>query len=398
MHSISNRAKSMRTTPIRMLMPLAKETKAKGIDVIPLNIGQPDIETPKPVLDAIRNYDCKVLAYSPSQGEDILIEAFSRYYKNNSIELSEKEIVVTTSGSEALFFAFLAVCDHGDEILVFEPFYANYNSIAIETGAKLVPVRTYAEEGFHLPTDESIEAVITEKTRAILICNPNNPTGTVYTSEELVRLGSIAKKHNIYLISDEVYREFVYDGNTHKSIMSYPEFNECTILVDSISKRYSACGARIGLIASHDQSIMSSAYKFAAARLSSPTFEQMGAVAGIGMDSSYFAPILAEYQKRRDVLIKGIRNIPGAICEVPGGAFYCVVKLPVNNSENFAKWLLTDFNLNGQTILIAPANGFYATPGLGSDEVRLSYVIDSSKLETAMKILGEAIKEYNKQV
>lgn len=395
MHNISARAQSMRTTPIRMLMPLAKEAREKGIDVIPLNIGQPDIETPKPVLDAIKNYDCKVLAYSPSQGEDLLLKAFSKYYKNNNISLSEEEIVVTTSGSEALFFAFLATCDIGDEIIVFEPFYANYNSIAIETGIKLVAARTYAENGFHLPTTEAIEKVITPKTKAILICNPNNPTGTVYNQEELIRLCNIAQKHNLYLISDEVYREFVYDGNSHHSVLSYPEFEDCTILVDSISKRYSACGARIGLIASHDKSIMKAAYKFAAARLSSPTFEQIGAVAGIEMDTSYFAPILAEYQKRRDVLIEGIKAIPGAICEVPGGAFYCVVKLPVDNTEKFARWLLTNFNLNGQTILIAPANGFYATPGLGSDEVRLSYVIESSKLQTAMKILGEAIKAYN---
>lgn len=396
MTKVSNRAQKMQASPIRKLIPYADEARKRGIKVIPLNIGQPDIPTPTPILEAIKNYKTKVLAYSPSQGEKDLIEAFSNYYQNINIDIKPENIIVTTSGSEALYFAMLSVCDVGDEIIVFEPFYTNYGGIATQTGIKLNPVRTFPETGFHLPSKEVIESSITSKTKAILICNPNNPTGTVYTEKELRCLCEIAKKYNLFLISDEVYREFVYDGQTHTSVMSFTEYYDNLILVDSVSKRYSVCGARIGLIASKKEEVISSSLKFAQARLSSPTIEQVGAQAGLEMDISYFKPILEEYQKRRNAIMAGLRSIPDVVCEIPGGAFYCIAKLPIDNAENFAKWLLTDYNYEGETILIAPAQGFYATPNLGVNEVRLSYVIEVPKINRAMKILGEAIKAYKK--
>lgn len=397
MTKVSNRAQVMQASPIRKLIPFANQARAKGINVYPLNIGQPDIPTPAPILDAMKNYDTKVLAYSPSQGEDGLIKAFVNYYARININLKPEEINVTTSGSEALFFAMMAICDVDDELVVFEPFYTNYGGIATETGVKLKAVRTYPENGFHLPAKDAIEAVITPKTKAILICNPNNPTGTAYTPEELNMLAEIAEKHDLFLISDEVYREFVYDGHKHASIMELDRIANKVILVDSVSKRYSVCGARIGLIASHNKEIMEVVLKFAQARLSSPTIEQVGAQAGAEMDASYFEPILKEYQQRRDAIMAGLRKIPGVVCEVPGGAFYCIAKLPIDNAENFAKWLLTDFNYKGESVLVAPAQGFYATPGLGVNEIRLSYVLEVPKLVRAMEILGEAIKEYNKK-
>ncbi len=396
MTKVSNRAQVMQASPIRKLIPFANKARAKGINVYPLNIGQPDIPTPTPIMDAMRNFDAKVLAYSPSQGEDYLIKAFSNYYKRNNINLSPEEILVTTSGSEAIFFAMMAICDVGDEIVVFEPFYTNYGGIATETGVNLKAVRTYPEKGFHLPSKEEIESVITTKTKAILICNPNNPTGTVYTVDELDMLAELAEKHDLFLIADEVYREFVYDGQKHTSVMELTNVANKIILVDSISKRYSACGARIGLIASHNKDIMEVALKFAQARLSSPTIEQVGAKAGIEMDVSYFEPILKEYQQRRDTIMAGIKKIPGAICETPGGAFYCIVKLPIKNAENFAKWLLTDFNDKNESVLVAPAQGFYSTSGLGVNEIRLSYVLEVPKLARAMEILAVAVQEFKK--
>ncbi len=390
----SERATKMQASPIRKLITFANKAREKGIKVIPLNIGQPDIQTPAPILEAMKNFETKVLAYCPSQGEEGLIKAFSEYYNRLNINLKPEEIIITTSGSEAIYFAMLAICDVGDELIVFEPFYTNYGGIATETGVNLKAIRTYPEKGFHLPSKETIENIITPKTKGILICNPNNPTGTVYTNEELEMLVEIANKHNLFLISDEVYREFVYDGQKHTSIMAFESCANNLILVDSISKRYSACGARIGLIASHNANIMEVVLKFAQARLSSPTIEQVGAKAGAEMDVSYFEPILKEYQLRRDAIMAGLKKIPNVICETPGGAFYCIVKLPINNAEKFAKWLLTDFNYKGETVLVAPAEGFYSTPGLGKNEIRLSYVLEVPKLERAMEILGVAIKEY----
>jgi len=396
MKKISLRAEEMQASPIRKLIPFAVAARKKGINVYPLNIGQPDIPTPQPIRDAIRNFDQEVLAYSPSQGEDFLVEAFSGYYRQNRIELAPEDIIVTTGGSEAIFFAFLSICDPGDEVIVFEPFYTNYNGMALETGITLKAITTYAEDGFQLPAVEAIEKAVTPKTRGILICNPNNPTGTVYPPKALEDLAFIAKKHNLYIIADEVYREFTYDGLHHTSILQIDGMDQHAILIDSISKRYSACGARIGVIASRNKTVMGACMKFAQARLSSPTVEQWGARAGMLMDPSYFAPILEEYQRRRDTVMAGLAKAPGVVCEVPTGAFYVIAKLPIKNAERFAQWLLTDFIHEKSTVLVAPAAGFYVTPGLGLNEIRISYVLEVEKLEKAMTALAVAINQFKK--
>ena len=396
MMKISDRAKNMQASPIRKLIPFATAARKKGVNVFPLNIGQPDIATPEPIRNAIRNFDQEVLAYSPSQGEDFLVEAFSGYYKQNNIDLNPEEIIVTTGGSEAIFFALLSICDPGDEVIVFEPFYTNYNGMAYETGVNLKAMTTYAEDGFQLPSVEDIEKAITPKTKALLICNPNNPTGTVYPKKKLEDLAYIAKKHNVYIISDEVYREFTYDGLEHTSILQIEGMQEYAILLDSISKRYSACGARIGVVASKNKAVMEACMKFAQARLSSPTVEQWGARAGLLMDPSYFKPILEEYQRRRDCVMTGLKKVPGLVCKTPTGAFYVIAKLPIKNAERFAQWLLTDFNHEGSSVLVAPAAGFYATPNSGQNEIRISYVLEVEKLEKAMDALAEAIKQFQK--
>ena len=393
---ISDRAINMQASPIRKLLPFATAARKRGVNVYPLNIGQPDIPTPKPIRDSIKNFDQEVIAYSPSQGEDYLLEAFSGYYKKNNINLEPEDIIVTTGGSEAIFFAFMAICDLNDEIIVFEPFYTNYNGMAHETGIKLKALTTYAEDGFQLPPISKIEAAISPKTRAILICNPNNPTGTVYSKKALQELATIAKKHNIYIIADEVYREFTYDGLTHTSILQIDEMDNNAILVDSISKRYAACGARIGLVASKNKNVMSAIMKFAQARLSSPTVEQWGARAGTMMEPDYFEPILKEYQLRRDTVMEGFSKIKGVVCKVPTGAFYVIAKLPIKDAEKFALWLLTDFNYNNSTVLVAPAGGFYSTPGLGKNEIRISYVLKVERLKKAMEALAVAVIEYQK--
>ncbi len=393
---ISARANEMQASPIRKLIPFANAAKKKGINVFPLNIGQPDIHTPKPIRDAIRDFDQEVLAYSPSQGEDFLVEAFSGYYRKNNIALEPEDIIVTTGGSEAIYFAFLSICDLGDEVIVFEPFYTNYNGMAHQTGITLKALTTYAEDGFQLPPVETIEKAIGPKTRAILICNPNNPTGTVYSKEALEGLAYIAKKHNIYIIADEVYREFTYDGLNHTSILQIEGMDQNAILIDSISKRYAACGARIGVIASKNKTVMDACMKLAQARLSSPTVEQWGARAGILMDTSYFTPILEEYQKRRDTVMEGLAKAPGVICKVPTGAFYVIAKLPIQDAEHFAQWILTDFEYEGSTVLVAPAAGFYVTKGLGKDEIRISYVLETAKLAKAMEVLAKAIIAFQK--
>ncbi|HAE39528.1 MAG TPA: aspartate aminotransferase [Candidatus Riflebacteria bacterium] len=396
MKKISLRAEEMQASPIRKLIPFAVAARKKGINVFPLNIGQPDIPTPLPIREAIRNFDQEVLAYSPSQGEDFLVEAFSGYYRQNRIELAPEDIIVTTGGSEAIFFAFLSICDPGDEIIVFEPFYTNYNGMALETGVTLKAITTYAEDGFQLPSVETIEKAVSSKTRGILICNPNNPTGTVYSAKALEDLAFIAKKHNLYIIADEVYREFTYDGLHHTSILQIDGMDQHAILIDSISKRYSACGARIGVVASRNKAVMVACMKFAQARLSSPTVEQWGARAGMLMDPSYFTPILEEYQRRRDTVMAGLAKAPGVVCEVPTGAFYVIAKLPIKDADRFAQWMLTDFVYEGSTVLVAPAAGFYVTPGLGLNEIRISYVLEVAKLERAMTTLAEAINQFKK--
>lgn len=394
MKKISARARDMQSSPIRKLIPYAVAAKKRGINVFPLNIGQPDIPTPAPIREAIRSFNQEVLAYSPSQGEDFLVESFSNYYQEKRIDLAPEDIIVTTGGSEAIFFAFLSICDPGDEVIVFEPFYTNYNGMAFETGVELKAITTYAEDGFQIPSVETIEKAITPKTRAILICNPNNPTGTVYPRQTLEDLAFIAKKHEIYIVSDEVYREFTYDGLKHTSILQIEGMSQNAILIDSISKRYAACGARIGLIASKNEAVMAACMKFAQARLSSPTVEQWGARAGLMMDPSYFEPILEEYQRRRDAVMAGLSKAKDVVCKTPAGAFYIIVKLPIKNAEKFAQWLLTDFSHNGDSVLVAPAAGFYVNPGLGLNEIRISYVLEVQKLEKAMEALVEAINQY----
>lgn len=391
---ISKRAHHMQASPIRKLIPLANAARKKGIIVYPLNIGQPDIHTPEPIREAIRSFDQLVLAYSPSPGEEYLLDAFAGYYRHNKIPLDASDIIITTGGSEAIFFAFLAICDPGDEVIVFEPFYTNYNGMAFETSVVLKAVTTYAEDGFQLPHMKEIEKAVNSRTRGILLCNPNNPTGTVYSKKVLEDLAKLAKKHNLYVIADEVYREFTYDGLKHTSILQIPGMHDNAILIDSISKRYSACGARIGIVATKNKEVLNSCLKFAQARLSSPTIEQWAARAGILMDPSYFEPILKEYQKRRDTVMDGFAKIPGCVCKTPQGAFYVIAKLPIDNAEEFAKWLLTDFQHHQETVLVAPAAGFYATPGLGNQEIRISYVLEVEKLKKAMKALAAGVKAY----
>jgi len=393
---LSNRISNMQFSPIRKLAPYAAEAKKRGIKVIHLNIGQPDIKTPELFEEGIKNYHEKVLAYSDSQGIDALLESFIQYYKKWNINLEKDELLVTNGGSEAIMFALMTICDPGDNVLAPEPFYTNYNGFAEVAGAKVQPFLTKAENGFHLPPKEEIVSKINSKTKAILICNPGNPTGVVYSADELRTIADIAKENDLYIIADEVYREFVYDGLKYTSMMYLKDVSDRVILIDSVSKRYSACGARIGLMASKNKEIIHQALKLCQSRLCVPTIEQLGVVALKDTPDSYFKEVNAEYQNRRDILFSGLKKIPGIVCEKPTGAFYIVAKLPVKNAEDFAKWLLTDFNFEGTTVMVAPAEGFYATKGLGIDEVRMTYCLNGEDLKSAMKILAIAIKEYNK--
>lgn len=384
----------MQFSPIRKLIPLGDNAKDKGIKVYHLNIGQPDIDTPRTFIEGLRNYDEKVLKYANSQGLSELIDSFRKYYKEWDINFDKDDIIITNGGSEAITFALMAICDPEDEIIIPEPFYTNYNSFSAIVDAKVVPFQTKAEDGFHLPKKEEIISKITDKTRAIMISNPGNPTGVVYTKEEIRMLGDIAKQFNIYLIADEVYREFVYDNLEYTSALYLEDVLDRVILIDSVSKRYSACGARIGLLASKNKDLMSGVLKLAQSRLCVPTIEQLACANLINTPKSYFNDVLKEYEKRRNILYEKLSMIPGVICEKPNGAFYVVAKLPIKSGEDFAKWLLTDFNYNNKTVMVAPAEGFYATEGLGKDEIRISYCINSSALEEAMDILAVAIKEY----
>lgn len=394
MLKFSERALSMQASPIRKLAPLAAAAKKKGKKVYHLNIGQPDISTPEYFFDAVRRFDPKVLAYVDSQGIPDVISSFRQYYSNWGIELDENDIIITNGGSEAVLFSILAVCDHGDEILVPEPFYTNYNAFSSIAGVKVVSFLTKAEEGFHLPKKEVIEKSISPKTRAILLSNPGNPTGVVYTKEEVNMIAQIALEHDIFIIADEVYREFVYDGLEYTSFMRIPEIADRVILVDSISKRYSACGARIGLIASKNKGLMPIMLKLAQSRLCVATLDQIGAAALINTPKEYFKEVHKEYQTRRDVVYNALKNMPGVICEKPTGAFYVVVKLPIEDGEDFVKFLLNDFDVDNETVMMAPAEGFYATPGLGKNEVRISYCLNSEDLKKAMNILAKGLETY----
>jgi aspartate aminotransferase len=393
---LSKRAIEIQASPIRKLMPYANSAKARGIKVYHLNIGQPDIATPPEMLKVYHEFSDKVLAYGPSQGLEVYQEGLVHYYSRIGIQLSTKDIIVTTAGSEAVTFAMMVVANEGDEIIVPEPFYTNYNGFATMASIHLKAVTTHAENGFALPDNAEIEKLINSKTRAIMLCNPGNPTGTVYSREELFRVADICKKHGLYLISDEVYREFIYDGLKHTSVLEVPDFADHAIMVDSVSKRYSACGARIGCIVCRNQALMAATLKFAQARLCPPTVDQLAANACVRLPDSYFEEIVSEYQSRRDLVFDALARIDGIICKKPEGAFYIVAKLPIADAEDFVMWLLNDFSINNETVMAAPAEGFYATPGLGKNELRLAYILNRDDLAKAMHIFSEGLAEYKR--
>lgn len=391
---LSQRAIEIQASPIRKLAPYADEAKAKGIHVYHLNIGQPDIETPKEILDEYNHFDEKVLSYGPSQGLLKYRKNLVNYYNKHKIPIKTEDLIVTTAGSEAIIFALLATCNVGDEVIVPEPFYTNYNGFATIAGVKLTPLTTYAEEGFALPSNEKIIACITDKTKAILFSNPGNPTGAVYLRNDLDRLAEIALEYDLYLISDEVYREFVYDGLSHVSILHINGIEDRAIMVDSISKRYSACGARIGCIISRNQVLMQSLLKFAQARLCPPTIDQLAANAAVDIQDEYFVNVLQEYDKRRNLVYDEVQQIEGVVCVKPQGAFYIIVKLPIEDAEDFAIWMLEEFSEKNETVMFAPAEGFYATPGLGRNEVRLAYILYEKALKRAMFLFRTGLQEY----
>ena len=393
--NISKRALSMQESPIRKLAAIAVEAKKRGTHVYHLNIGQPDIHTPEVYYENIKNHSDKVLAYGPSDGIDELKVAMVDYFSKYGIQLDKQDVIVTTGGSEAVSFAFNVVADPGDEIIIPEPFYTNYNGYAALSNVKIVPVTTKPEDGYHLPDMAEIEAKVTSKTKAILLCSPNNPTGTVFTEEEIRGVAEIAKKHNLFLLADEVYKEFTYEGEKHFSILQLEDHTDRVIVMDSISKRYSACGARIGAVISRNKEIMKSIMKFAQARLCPPTLEQIGAMAAYQQPLSYFDDIISEYQKRRDTLVEILTSNPDIVLKKPKGAFYFMAKLPVDDAEKFAKWLLGEFQVDNETVMVAPGAGFYSTEGSGNQEVRIAYVLDCEKLKKAGNILLEAIKAYN---
>ncbi len=393
--NISQRAKSIQESPIRKLTALANAAKKRGTAVYHLNIGQPDIQTPAVFLEKIIAYGEKVLSYGPSDGLEALKVAMAKYFAYFDIKLENKNIVIATGGSEAISFAFNAVADPGDEIIIPEPFYTNYNGYASLCNVNIVPVTTRAEDGFHLPDMQEFEKKVSPRTRAILLCSPNNPTGTVYRIDELKAIGAFAKKHDLYLIADEVYKEFTYDGKVHFSVLQLEGLEDRVIVVDSISKRYSACGARIGAVISRNDEVIQGISKFAQARLCPPTLEQVGAIGAYELPHDYFKDVMAEYQKRRDILYSILTSHQGIILQKPEGAFYIMAKLPIADGETFARWLLNEFNEENETVMIAPGEGFYSTPGRGKNEVRLAYVIEAPKLERAAKLLLKALDRFN---
>ena len=395
MPAISLKGKNMPESPIRKLVPYAENAKKKGIKVYHLNIGQPDIKTPEVALKAVKNNSVKVLAYSRSEGSEKYRTKIANYYKKQNIDVTANEIIVTTGGSEALLFAMGSITDPGDEIIIPEPFYANYNGFATSAGVKVVPVISKIENNFALPPIEEFEKLITPKTKGILICNPGNPTGYLYSKDEIEKLAVIVKKHDLFLIADEVYREFVYDNVPHQSALHNFGLENNAIIIDSVSKRYSMCGARIGCLVSKNKEVISTALKFAQARLSPPTFAQIASEAALETPKSYFKEVNDEYKSRRDTLIRELSKIEGVKIGTPKGAFYCVVELPVDNTDKFAQWLLEDFNFNNETVMVAPAAGFYSSPGFGTKQVRIAYVVKNEDLVKSVEILKKGIKTYN---
>lgn len=384
----------MPASPIRRLIPFAEAAKKRGTHIFHLNIGQPDIETPDTFLAAIKNADLKVVEYSHSAGNESYRKKVASYYQSKGLSVNSTDVMITTGGSEAILFAMMSCLDPGDEVIIPEPFYANYNGFARAAGVVVVPVTAHIETGFALPPIEEFEKKITSKTKAIIICNPNNPTGYLYSKEELERLRDVVTRHDLFLFSDEVYREFCYENQIHTSVLSIEGLEAHAIVVDSISKRYSACGARIGWMVSKNAAVMAAALKFGQARLSPPTYEQIGGEAAIDTPQSYFDHVLDEYVQRRDLVVKALRAMPGVVCPNPGGAFYATVRLPIDDSDAFCQWMLEHFSHQGKTVMMAPATGFYATPGLGKDEVRIAYVLNLQDLKEAMEALAEALKAY----
>lgn len=395
MPTVSNKGKAMPQSPIRKLVPYAEDAKKRGVKVFHLNIGQPDIKTPQVALDAVKNNTLEVVAYSRSEGSEEYRTKIAAYYAKNNIEVNANEIIVTTGGSEALLFTFGSIMDDGDEVIIPEPFYANYNGFSTASGVKVVPVVSKIENNFALPPIEEFEKLITPKTKAILICNPGNPTGYLYSKEEIKKLARIVKEHDLFLIADEVYREFAYDGTEHYSVMQEEGLEDNAIMIDSVSKRYSMCGARIGCIVSKNKEVINTALKFAQARLSPPTYAQIASEAALDTPQKYFDDVINEYVSRRDTLIEGLQKIEGVKVAKPKGAFYCIAELPVENADNFAQWLLEKFSLNNETIMVAPAAGFYSSKGLGLNQVRIAYVLKEEDLKSAINILKEALKKYN---
>ncbi len=394
MPSLSKKGLAMPQSPIRKLVPFAEKAKKEGVKVIHLNIGQPDIKTPQMALDAVKNSDINVLEYSRTEGSEEFREKIAAYYVRNTIPVVASDIIVTTGGSEALAFAMNTIADADDEIIIPEPFYANYNGFATASGIKVVPVVSKLEDNFALPPIEAFEKLITPRTKAILICNPGNPTGYLYSKEEIQKLATLVKKHNLFLVADEVYREFTYDDRVHSSILKEKGLDEHAIIVDSVSKRYSMCGARIGFLVSRNKTFIATAMKFAQARLSPPTYAQIASEAAMDTPDSYFADVKTEYVARRNLLISELEKIGGIKIARPQGAFYCIAELPIKDADHFAQWLLEDFRVNNETVMVAPAAGFYATEGLGLNQIRIAYVLDQDSLKRAVFILGEALKSY----
>jgi aspartate aminotransferase len=394
MLQVSERGQKMPPSPIRKLVPYAEAAKKKGIKVYHLNIGQPDIETPPAILDAVRHADIKVLEYSHSAGNESYRRKLVEYYKRVGINIAHNNILVTAGGSEAIVFGFMCCLNPGDEVIIPEPFYANYNGFAVMAGIKVVPIKSSIDSGFALPPIAAFEEVITPRTKGIMVCNPNNPTGYLYSREEMEALKTICLKHDLYLFSDEAYREFCYDGE-YVSAMHLEGLDQHVILMDTISKRYSACGARIGAFVTRNESIYNAAMKFAQARLSPPGLAQIMGEAAVDLPESYFDSPKAEYLSRRNLLVKRLNAMEGVFCPTPGGAFYAMARLPIDDSDKFCQWLLESFSFKNQTVMLAPATGFYGTPGLGKDEVRLAYVLNLESIDAAMDCLQEALKQYN---
>ncbi|MFI1771649.1 pyridoxal phosphate-dependent aminotransferase [Thalassobellus citreus] len=394
MPTISKKGHLMPESPIRKLVPFAEQALKEGKHIYHLNIGQPDIKTPEIALEAVKNNDVEILSYSRSEGSETYRKKLAAYYKKHNILISPKDIIVTTGASEALYFLFSSIIDPGDEVIISEPFYANYIAFSTATGVKVVPAICNIDDNFALPPVETFEKLITPKTRAILICNPGNPTGYLYSEEEIKQLGAIAKKHDLFLIADEVYREFVYDGNKHFSVMQLNGLDEHTIIIDSVSKRYSMCGARVGCLVTKNKSVRQTVLKYAQARLSPPTYAQIASEAALDTPQSYFDAVTKEYVERRDTLITELQKIQGIKIAKPKGAFYCMVELPIKNSDKFAQWLLEDFDIDGETVMVAPAAGFYSSPGIGINQIRIAYVLNKEKLIKAVNILKEALKVY----